>query len=359
MKNKQRKALLVGSLPFENEEIAMNKALDMLGPDLHSLPDGEIGEKSAEYPLGNRAAWIQSIVDLCEKDTENWTLVKQAVRSNQSGFPIGYDKEPRLKPKRSPSTMHQYLDFRWLEYFKSSYPTFKKLKKEKGLDHLKFQVGLPTGIGITFPMMNPINALRYAKAFNKRMAYEANEILKIADPDDLIFQIEVPGELAMAYKLPKFLVSLSLRTIFGLLQGINPQAPFGVHICFGDLNNEALTKVKTLDKMVHFSNTLVKKWPKSHQLAYVHYPLAEAVTPPPTHQNYYQTLEKVILPENTRFVAGFVHDKLSNVEHEQILTMIESIRGHQVDIACSCGLGRRKAEVAQELMQITHELINH
>lgn len=355
MENRNRQVLLVGSLPYENEEEAMKHVLDSIGTDLWAIPDGEIGEKSEKYPLGNRAAWIQSIIDLCEEDKENWKVKKQATRG-ENGFPTGYDKEPRLKPKRAPGEMHKHLDFKWLEYFKSSYPIFKKLREEKGMNDLKFQVGFPTGIASTYATMNPINALRYADAFNKRMAYEANEIIKLADPGDLVFQIEVPGELAMAYKLPKFMVDLSLRTIFGLVNKIDPVVPFGVHICFGDLNNEVLTKADTLDKMVHFSNRIVDKWPNSHELDYMHFPLAEATDPPPLDSEYYKVLEKIRLPNNTRFVAGFVHDKRTESEHRQILQTIEKLRGGKVDIACSCGLGRRTPDIATQLIQMSRNL---
>lgn len=355
LENEKRRVLLVGSLPFENEETAMKNSLDVLENDLWALPDGEIGKKCARYPNGNRAAWIQSIIDICEVEKDNWKVVKQAER-NELGFPTGYDTVPKLKPLHSPEQMYEHLDFKWIEYFKNSYPIFKKLRKERGLDHLKFQVGLPTGLAMTYAMMGPVNAIRYASTFNRRMAYEANEILKIADPGDISFQIEVPGELAMAYKLPKFLVSMSVKTIIGLANRIDNKAPFGIHICFGDLNNEALTKAKTLDKMVHFSNHLVSNWPKRHKLDYVHYPLAEAATAPPVEEKYYETLKNIELPEHVRFVAGFVHDKRSQEEHKEILGIVEKIRGHKVDIACSCGLGRKTQEVAEQLIQVSHEL---
>ena len=185
----KRQVLLVGSMPFENEEDAMLRALDALGDDLWSLPDGEIGEKSDAYPQGNRAAWVQTIIDFCERDPESWNIVRPATRG-ETGFPIGYDKEPRLKPKHPPAEMHKHLDFHWLDYFKQSYPIFKRLRQEHGLPDLKFQIGLPTGLGCAFPIMNPIDALRYTSAFNKRMAYEANEMVKIADAGDLLFQKE-------------------------------------------------------------------------------------------------------------------------------------------------------------------------
>ena len=53
-----------------------------------------------------------------------------------------------------------------------------------------------------------------------------------------------------------------------------------MHLCFGDLNNESLIKPSSLEKAVRFANALIGRRPGSHQLAYVHFPLAEAVDPP-------------------------------------------------------------------------------
>ena len=94
--------------------------------------------------------------------------------------------------------MHKHLDFHWLEYFQKSYPIFKRRRGERGMTDLRFQVGLPTGMGSTFGLMGLLNGLRYASAFYKRMAYEASEMLKIANSGDIIFRLEVPGEMTMA-----------------------------------------------------------------------------------------------------------------------------------------------------------------
>ncbi|MFN2112817.1 MAG: hypothetical protein ACK2TT_06840 [Anaerolineales bacterium] len=356
MADRERKVLLVGSLPYENEEQAMRQALNLVGNDVFSLPDGEIGERSATYPNGNRAAWVQTIIDRCEQDTANWEVVKPAVRGD-SGFPTGYDKEPLLKAKHPPSQMHKYLDFRWLEYFQEYYPVFKKLRKEYNLPELKFQVGIPTGLGGTFPAMKPLDSLRYASAFNRRMAYEVNEMQKLADPDDLLLQVEVPAELAFAYQLPDFLVNFSLRTVLDLVKRIEPRSAFGIHLCFGDLNNEALINPPNLERMVLFSNQLVKKWPASHALSYIHYPLAEAADPPPLDVEYYQQLAGIKLPPGVRFIAGFIHEKRSEAEHKHILQAIEGACGTSVDLACSCGLGRRTAAVADQLLELSHQLV--
>jgi hypothetical protein len=203
-------------------------------------------------------------------------------------------------------------------------------------------------------MMNPIDALRYADAFNKRVAYEVNEILKIA-ADDVVIQIEVPGEVAMAYQMPKFLVGLPVRSVMGLVKKIETKAVIGIHLCLGDLNNIALVHAASLDKLVHFSNSLVNQWPSNQRLLYVHFPLAEAKDPPTLDKAFYQPLANVRLPSGVHFVAGFVHEKLTPQQHQQLLMTIEQARGHTVDVACSCGMGRRPRPIAQQLLQSMHE----
>ncbi len=352
-----RFAHLVGSMPYDNEEAAMTKALDAIGSHLHSLPDGEIGMKTAEYHKGCRSAWTQIIMDSMEADTENWIVKKKALR-NETGVPVHYTKASVLRPKKSPQEIEKYLNFKWLDYFKESYPIYQKLKKERGQENLKFQVGLPTGLGITFVVLGPLHGLRFSQAFNRRMAYEANEIAKLADPNDLIFQIEVPIEVIMFHLMPPIISDIAFRSIVGLINLLNPKIPIGIHLCLGDLNNESLAKISTLKRLVSFSNKLVKKIPTDRNLDFIHYPLAEGKTPPVTDASFYQELRKINLPENTRFVAGFVHEKLSIEEHILLLKNIENIRGQQVDIACSCGMGRRTSGTADELFRIKRELVN-
>jgi hypothetical protein len=340
-------------MPFASEADAMRRAVSTFGESLLALPDGEIGEVTPEYPNGKRSAWVMTAINVCAADTDNWEVVRQAV-NDANGFPKDYPDVQRLKAKRSPGEMHHHLRLGYDEFFKQSYPIFRQLRDEHKLPHLKFQVGIPTGLGIAFSMMSPLDALRYADAFNKRLAHEIHEILKIAS-DDVVIQLEVPGELAMAYQLPGFLVRLPVMSVLGLVNKIQPSVLFGIHICLGDLNNKALVHARSLDKMVNFSNQLVASWPERHPLAYVHYPLAEAAAPPPLEKHFYQPLAQIRLPTGTQFVAGFIHERLTTEQHQQLLNTIESVRGHTVGVACSCGLGRRPRPIAEQLMRAMRE----
>jgi hypothetical protein len=342
-----RNTLLIGSLPFENEEVAMRHAMQQLGETMLCVPDGEIGEKTPEFPNGKRSAWVMVAINICTADTENWELISKG-ETDASGFPVDYNDVQKLKPKRSPGEMHNHIRFGYDEYFKQSYPIFQRLREEYGLPNLKFQVGIPTGLGIAFTMMRPLDAFRYADAMNKRLAYEVNEIVKIAG-DDVVIQIELPAEIALAYRMPSFLMGIAVSQTLNLVKKIDPNAILGLHLCLGDLNNKALTSAKSLQKMVAFSNKLMSKWTQ-HRLLYVHYPLAEAALPPTLEPDYYAPLKDVVLPAGTHMVAGFVHDKRTEEENEAIRNAIESHRGSSVAVACSCGLGRRTQPIAEELI---------
>ncbi|MFD2573080.1 hypothetical protein ACFSUS_20735 [Spirosoma soli] len=350
----KRSAMLVGSLPFANEETCMKRALDALGPTLFCLPDGEIGEKTPSFPKGNRIAWVVYAIEKLTQDKSSWQIVKEPIRG-ADGMAVNYDSFQKLKPRYSPTDMPQHVQLGYDDFFQRSYPIFKRLRQQHKLPDLKFQLGVPTGFAMGFAFASPITWLRYTYAFNTVIAREVNAALAEAG-HDVIVQIEVPPELYAAYKLPTPLLKLALLPIQDLLSKITPGAQIGIHLCLGDFHNEALVHPKALGKMVSFSNRLVQEWPSQHKLVYVHYPFAEGMVPPATEASYYAPLKHIQLPVDTRFVAGFVHEKRTLAENRHILNSIEAALGKTVDVASSCGLGRRTPDVAKDLLSLTAQL---
>jgi hypothetical protein len=346
----KRSVLLLGSMPFEDEEACMRRALDTVGPYLFSLPDGEVGEKTREFPRGIRSAWVIYAVEVLTRDTASWRVVKPAVRG-EDGMAMDYGTVQQLKPLRSPGAMADYVHFDYDGFVRSSYPIFQRLRHARGLDGVKFQMGVPTGFAMGFAFASKINWLRYTSAFNTVIAREVNAAVE-AFGDDLIVQIEVPPEMYAAYMLPTPLMGLALRPVHDLLNKIHPGTQIGMHLCLGDFHNEALVHPKTLDKMVKFSNRLIDSWPTQHRLVYMHYPFAEGAVPPALDADHYRPLNQIRLLPGTRFVAGFAHEKRTPDENKRILAAIEAARGTTVDVACSCGLGRRTPEVAQGLLEL-------
>ena len=347
----ERKAFLVGSMPFGSEAENMRLALETLGDRLLALPDGEVGEKSEEFPAGRRQSWVHTAL-LANRDGGAFRVVKEPTERTKDGFMTEVGGQWVLRPKHSPKQLPHYLDFGYARYFRDSYPAFRELREHSGRRDMPFQVGIPTGLAIGALSMPPLTALRYRRAFDERLATEVAEIVDEAG-DDVIISVEAPLEVMMAGVLPSFVMGIPIGWLVQLLERLPAGARVGLHLCLGDLNNNTPAKLDVERMLVNFSNRLLARWPARLKLEYVHFPLAEAARPPSTSAAIYAPLREVQLPPGARFIAGFVHEGLSKDEHRQILGAIEDARGEPVDVACSCGLARRTPEVARELLRLT------
>ena len=355
----KRFAHLVGSMPFKDEKTAMTKALKYLDGHLKALPDGEIGKKSNRHQFGERLGWIQWVIERFENNPA-FMIVKAPSYENRLGLWADYDSGIRYKLKLSGDNLYQFLDFGYMEYFKSSYKLFKKLRDKQRNKQLKFQFGIPGALAISVFSLGLIQGIRTRKVFEDRLAYECNRIYE-SGGEDILFQIEVPIELGIYLKAPAVIKPLVLRwavgNILSLVNKLNKNARVGVHLCLGDLNNRPFSKIRNLGSLVAFSNELVRQWPKDRPLDFVHYPLAMANVPPSVNPTFYSPLKKIKLPADTRFIAGFVHEDLSEHQEEGILSAIEKNLGRTVDVSSSCGFGRRTPEITEKLLKDTSHLV--
>ena len=288
-----RGAHLVGSLPFDDEAACMRRGLEVLGPWLRTLPDGEIGQKSEQFPRGDRIAWVVYAIERITADTEGWQLVR-APNRGADGMATDYEQFQKLKPRRKPAELAAHTALGYDAEAARTYPIFRALRDEHQRPDVRFQVGLPTGFAMGFAFKSKLQWLRYTTAFNDVLAREAEAVLRLAG-DDVVLQLEVPPELFAAYKLPSRAVGLALRPIVDLLAKITTPARIGVHLCLGDFHNEALVHPRSLDKMVLFTNRLAAMWPSRHTLAFVHLPFAEGAVPPPQDAAWYGPLRRLEL----------------------------------------------------------------
>ena len=80
-----RRVLLVGSLPFDDEASAMARAMELVGDRLISLPDGEIGGRSDQYPSGDRAQWVAGLAGRLAKEPTLFRVI-DAGTMNEHGL---------------------------------------------------------------------------------------------------------------------------------------------------------------------------------------------------------------------------------------------------------------------------------
>ena len=116
------------------------------------------------------------------------------------------------------------------------------------------------------------------------------------------------------------------------------------------MNHKALGRMRDVRPVVVLANAIARRWPARRPLEFVHAPFAAADEPAPTDVAFYAPLVHLKLPAGTRFVAGFVHEDRDLACQRKLLTLIEQQVGHRVDVAASCGLGRRNVEPAVQTM---------
>ena len=122
------------------------------------------------------------------------------------------------------------------------------------------------------------------------------------------------------------------------------------------MNHRALARMRDTAPVVRLANAIARGWPDGRPLEFMHAPFAAAVEPPPSDPAWYRPLERLRLPDSTRFIAGFAHDGQELEVQRQVRATIEGAIGAPVDVAASCGLGRREPEAARAVMRRTAEL---
>lgn len=337
-----REAHLVGSLPGATATEAMSTALELVGPYLRSLPDGETGE---------RRNWIISIVETLRSHPD--------VELRREGDWSDYDKTPRFRVRRGHRLLGATLDLGHVAAVRESLPVFEKVRAAAGRDELAFQQGVPSDLDLAMFAFGPLGALRYRRAFTEATLVEIREIAALTGPDTL-FQVEMPAELVLLARAPSRarppLARLLARGVTQLAAGAPLGTHFAVHLCLGDMNNRAFGTMGDVGPLVLLANALVATWPADRPLELVHAPFAAADHPATTEPAFYAPLQHLRLPADVRFAAGFAHEAQPLEDQRRIRTIIEDHLGRPVVIASACGLGRRTGEAARVVLERTAEL---
>jgi len=326
-----RHAHLVGSLPAENAAAAMGLATERLGSELPCLPDGETGD---------RQNWVLNVIEGF-RDHPDVRLVKDGGWS-------GYQDIPRFGVRSGHRLDGSTIKLGIAAAAALAKPEFAALRP-KLADGARFQVGIPGDLDLALFTFGPTGPLRHRRPFTDALAAAMREVHGLFG-DDVVFQIEVPAELVFVVKAPgpvrsAIAVPLS-RGIAALVRCAPPGARFGVHLCLGDMNHQALAKTGSAAPLTVLTNAIASRWPDGWPLEFVHLPLAAADEQPATDAGFYAPLAGLALPSHVRLVAGFAHETQDAATQFRIRQHIEEAVGHPVDISTSCGLGRREPQAA-------------
>jgi hypothetical protein len=334
----ERRAHLVGSIPGRDATEAMGLAVEHLGGSLDHLPDGETGE---------RRNWIISMIEAF-RDHPVLELAKDGDWSD-------YDATPRFRIRSGERLYGADLDLGIAAAAERALPVYRRIRAdlEGGAPAgPRFQVGIPGDIDLAMFTFGPGGPVRHRRAFTEALAGEMHRTHRVFG-DDVLFQIEIPAELVLLARTPRpargALARVIARDITALALAAPVNAPFGIHLCLGDMNHKALGRLTDAEPLTQLANAIVAGWPSSRTLRYVHAPLAAADNPPSVEADFYRPLQRLRL-NGVRFVAGLAHEEQALDVQRRVRDLVEGFVGGPVDISTSCGLGRRERAAAVSAM---------
>lgn len=305
-------------------------------------PDGE---------TGNRSDWITRLVQNLDNHPD--------LERSRDGDWSDYESTPSYRVKKGREFISVDLDY--FEAFTSSWPEFKVARDELERSDLAFQVGIPGPLDVAFASFgfNPFSALRHVKPFEDATISEIRRIHDVAGAE-IVYQIEIPIELEVLLRMPAALRPVGVRWLARRILRVVGRSPegtrWGFHICVGDMNHKAFSQLKDSGPAVLLANTLARLFPPDRKLEFIHVPFAHADVAPVTDADFYAPLTGLELPDNVRFVAGFIHETQDDATQTQIRGLIEAQVGGVVDVAAACGLGRRNRDLATRNLEMSRRL---
>ena len=236
----------------------------------------------------------------------------EAGTTNEQGFPVDFDSVTRLRPRvgpaelgRSPAPRLRHVpapDVAPCRAPAGVARPARSLHADRAADRFRRR---------RRGFLSPPRALRYAPAFAACVAREATAVVQSIGAGNLLFQIEAPAEVVAAHCLPRPAVGIPTGPIIDLVRRLPTEVSIGIHLCFADLSNTAAITPSRFGRLVAFTNALARRWPPTHDLAYVHLPFAAGTSPAPTDPKSYRALSRLALPPGTRLAAGLVHEQPS------------------------------------------------
>ncbi len=336
-----REVLLVGSIPLQQPETVMSTAAERVGGPLKRIPDGETGARSKFI------TWQEKV--LAQADQLDVTpLGPQAEWGPNGELP---PRTVRLRPGAKGSPSFPRTGYAGVAL--DSYRIFSKLKSDgKIVKDVKFQVGLPTPLGVLSAFGDPKVQEFCEPNYRLRMMEDLDEIAAKVPHSELAVQWDLPLEIAIwEGEVDTFLPNPREDTVAKLvemMQRLPRDIEQGLHLCYGDISHRHW-KEPDLAIMVEFVNAVSAKL--GRPIGYVHFPIPRNWTEP----EKYEKLSTLRLPAETKVFLGLVHQS-DGVPGAKRRIEAASQYLPRFGVGTSCGLGRRKAADIPALFELHREI---
>lgn len=329
--------LLVGSLPVASAEAAMTAAAQAIGPALKRIPDGETG------PRSKFITWQAPVLAQAEQ-FETLPLGPQSEWGANGEFP---PRIIRLKPGATGTPKFPATGY--AEAAIASYGVFARLKAAGKIGRdVRFEIGLPTPLGVVAVFMEPDAQAVAEPAYRQRIIEDLDRICAAIPHAELCIQWDVPEEIAVwenhnttCLDNPRDQI---VDKLVELMNRVPEDAELGLHLCYGDISHKHW-KEPDLGVLAALTNAVVARLRR--RLDYVHMPIPRVWTDPAR----YRGLGDFKTAAGTQIFLGLVH--LTDGE-AGARARIAAAKRHlrSFGVATSCGLGRRNPTDIAKLLDL-------
>jgi hypothetical protein len=332
-----RDVLLVGSVNLGDAEAVMAAAAAAIGEALPRIPDGETGARSKFI------TWQAPILATAPQ-FETLPLGPQSEWGPNGQFP------PRiLKLRPDAAGPPAFPPTGYADAALASYRVFERLQKQgRIVPATRFQVGLPTALGVLAVFMEPDGQRLAEPAYKARLLEDVDRIAAGIPHQKLAIQWDVPEEIAVWEGLNTVHFDRAkdgiVERLVELMERVPAAVELGLHLCYGDISHKHW-KEPDLGLMAGFTNAVVGRLKR--RLDYVHMPIPRHWTEP----RHYAKLREFRLLPHTRCYLGLVH-KTDGIAGAA--ARIAAARRHMpaFGVAASCGLGRRDPAAIPDILAL-------
>lgn len=323
--------LLVGSMPLETAEEVFSAVGGPLGPYLHAMPDGEVGERRywtvrmafrvfnghAELETLKRPQpddGVERLIPRGQEDAWNFRVRDgiAAVRFGDPGWRLGYTRDAV-----------------------NSYALFRRMKNEGVIPrNVRFQVSIPLTNSVVTPRtFSNADLPKVRPGFTAAVRAEVAKIVEKIPNDDLAIQFDGSWEITDIYGgLPGLPIEGAIERNVAQIRELAPHIPaaveLGYHLCFGTFGGWPRFAPPDLGRAVEFANAIVVA--SGRRVDWMHIPALDR-----TDDAFYAPLAKLDM-RGARVYLGLIHNMASFEARLRVARRYVTDFG----LAAYCGMGR-------------------
>jgi hypothetical protein len=327
---------LVGSIGLDSVDEVFATVGPLLGKHLKRIPDGEVGPRrlwvSFQYPLLRSSPYL---------------------RPDPSGEVRPTNKFPKLCLAEGVDPAEvTFGELGYAREAKGSYLDFCAARERGEIPRgVRFQVCLPTPMGVTYAFCTARDVLEIDAAYEKAMIREVERICAAIAHHDLCIQWDFCHEMILLDGQPQDQFptqKASMDDIMGRMRRLGGAVPsgveLGVHLCYGDFAARHFNEPRDMAAMVRVANAMVKSVPRPIQ--YIHMPVPIARS----DEAYFAPLGA--LRFDGELYLGVIHGA-DGVDGTRKRIATASKFAPRFGIACECGIARaRKPELVRRILEI-------